>query len=711
MVVMITSKTNTTGEVRMPHRNWTKSFSVQANQVTIVHLPTSAETAGSESVSSNGIEVVSNRDISIYIHQYAGFRSEAAAVLPTSSLGKSYYILTYQGIERRGTIYPSELILVGAYDETAVEITLSANTARGKRKGETMKINLNAGETYQIQGKTANDDFTGSLVVGDKDLSVFGGAVWTEVPTGCNARDNLLEQMYPISTWGKQYLTVPSNKATYDIFRILASEDNTVVSISNGKSYSLAAGEFVEYSIYGKPTFISSTKPILVGQLNIGNMCNGVGIGDPSLLLLNSIEQTRDTVTLYNSGLERIEENYINVVLRTADTSAVLLDGRKIDQSALYQIPGREDYTYASLQVNEGTHTLTSDGCGVLASAYGYGPAESYAYGAGANFSKLNSNPIPVGGCLSDTIFFDTGLSPNRYSFFWDLGNGETRTADKFDYQYGKLGTYDLWLSIYDQCLDIRDTVYQQLEVTLRRGIEVEPDIKLCQGDTIRLGAVDVANATYHWQGPSSFSSFDQFPNFAATLDAAGRYHVVGTYSGCATYPKYAHVEVVPLPDPQLGNDTIVCDLIGDINLDPGLFDFYRWSNGSNQRSVTAVEEGLYWVEVTDDFGCSDTAQILLSERCPSRIYVPNAFSPNGDQVNDALEIFASEVVSLRWRIFDRWGNELYETTDTEDSWDGLVDGDLVDRGVYIWTLEYEGYNEKGARISDVLGGTVTVLY
>ena len=55
-----------------------------------------------------------------------------------------------------------------------------------------------------------------------KKIAVFGGNSWTQVPTSCGTRDNLLEQMYPVSTWGKQILTVPSDQVTYDVFRILA---------------------------------------------------------------------------------------------------------------------------------------------------------------------------------------------------------------------------------------------------------------------------------------------------------------------------------------------------------------------------------------------------------------------------------------------------------------------------------------------------------
>ena len=210
-VVMITSKTNTSGEVRVPLRNWSTTFAVNANEVTIVKLPTFTETMGSETITNTGIEVVSGDPISVYIHQYAGARSEAAAVLPVDALGREYYALTYQGVVNRGEDYPSELLIVANQDDTNLELILSTSTVKGRKKGDKIQISLDRGETYQVQGRTAQDDLSGTKVTGDKDFVLFAGAVWTEVPNGCAARDNLLEQMYAVSTWGRQYISAPSH--------------------------------------------------------------------------------------------------------------------------------------------------------------------------------------------------------------------------------------------------------------------------------------------------------------------------------------------------------------------------------------------------------------------------------------------------------------------------------------------------------------------
>ena len=102
MVAMITSKHNTSGTISIPGRNWSQSFGVSANQVTVINLPAYAETRGSETIANNGIKVTSNLPVSVYIHQYHSARSEASVVLPKESLGKEYYIISYFGVNRQG---------------------------------------------------------------------------------------------------------------------------------------------------------------------------------------------------------------------------------------------------------------------------------------------------------------------------------------------------------------------------------------------------------------------------------------------------------------------------------------------------------------------------------------------------------------------------------------------------------------------------------
>ena len=717
MVAMITSKYNTSGEISMPGQGWRQSFSVAANQVSIIQLPASAENIGSEFVQNNGIRIISRDPVSVYIHQYHGFRSEAAVVLPVDALGQVYYTVSYKGYDRQGEIYPSEFLIVAVADDTQVEIFPDANTAKGTPRGGTQRITLQTGQVYQVQARSAQDDLTGSLVKGNKAFALFSGNRWTGVPEGCAARDNLLEQMYPVETWGKIFVTAPHANMNYGILRMLAAESTThvVLTTAGGRvyNYDLSAGEYQDINL-SEPSYIFADKALMVTQYIIGSSCSGYPIGDPSMVVLNSIEQTRDTVTLYNSTFEAISENYLNIIARAKDIEAVILDGQTLAaRNISYKTVGPDNsYAVASVRVNPGAHTLISDGCGVIATAYGYGEVESYAYGGGASFRKINANPIPEGGCLNDTIAFDTKLSPRRFRFFWDLGDGTTSTDAVALHQYKSLGTYPVQLILTDECLNTIDTFHRKIFITLRQAVVTKDPNPICKGETLQLSATDLSGAQYKWLGPNGFESLLQFPVIAqAQPDQTGRYEVKGIISGCATFPAYSEVIIHPLPAPELGPDTLVCtkyDL--DISISPGNFVSYQWQNGSIAPDFPIHEEGVFWVRVSDENGCSATDSIALREQCPTKVFVPNAFSPNGDGSNDTFGPFGNDIIQLHFMVFDRWGNLLFESSGPDNHWDGRCQGKLLENGAYIWMMELEGYREDGSVFQSTQSGEVYLM-
>ena len=713
-VAMITSKYNTTGVVTIPHSGWSNTFSVQANDVAIVTLPHYSENIGSEIKNNVGIQVTSDDPVSVYIHQYHNFRSEASVVLPISSLGSEYYTISYRGYNQNGTDHPSEFLIVGVYDETNISISLSDWSAGGKMPGSSLSIVLNQGETYQVQASTASGDLTGTKISGDKNFALFAGNTWTEVPSGCSFRDNLFEQMLPIETWGKRFVTVPNDKVSYDIFRIMASEDRTHVSVYTAgteQEYSLDAGQYIEFR-QSQASYIEGDRPIQVAQYNIGSSCSGHYLGDPSMVLLNSVEQRRDTVTLYNSSLQAIQENYINIIVSTEDVPFVTFDGNPIPTNATKGTVGlKNEYTYFRIQVNSGAHTIISQACGVIATAYGYGEVESYAYGGGANFNSINTNPIPEGGCLHDTVFFDANLPEPRYTFFWDLGDGNTSSEARFDHFYPNLGYYPVMLIIMDNCQQTVDTLYKDLLISLRQAVAVDGPDMICEGEPIFLGATDLSNARYEWVGPAGFLSDHQFPTIkSATPLNSGEYAAIGIVSGCATYPAIVEVDVISTPKPDLGADALFCSMDSATTISPGEFSSYEWQDHSFSSSFNVIEEGTYWVKVTDDYGCSNSDTIFLKQLCPTEVFIPNAFSPNNDGVNDIFQISGHDIISLKINIFNRWGNSVYTGQSQNSFWDGTYNGNPVPSGVYIYLIEVEGYHKDGSTYLNHLSGSITVL-
>ncbi len=720
MIAMITSKYSTSGVVRVPGYNWEQSFTVSANAVTIVALPSFVENTFSEVAEGKAVQVLSQLPASVYIHQYHDMRSEASVVLPAASLGNEYYVMTYKGYQEGTEIYPSEFLLVALEDETKLKIMLGDKTKGGKLAGETLNVTLDAGETYQVQSLLGSTgDLTGSHITGNKHFNVFAGCRWTQVPSGCNYRDNLLEQMYPVSTWGRQFVTAPFANMPYDIYRILASQDDTQVTVQSASGtlqYTLDAGKFAEYK-RSEATFISASHPIAVGQYLIGSSCSGYPVGDPSMIFLNSIEQIRDTVTLYNSAFENITENHIAIITKTVDVPLTTFDGQSLASlnADIQTVSPGGEFSFARLNVSSGAHTIISQGCGVIATAYGYGYVESYAYGGGASFKPLNAQSlIPEGGCLNDTLHFDTKLPSPRYSFLWDLGDGATSTQNAFSHVYTQLGTFNVTLYLTDNCLDLKDTLRRPVLVTLRQAAPVSGNREACQGETIHLSASDVPGARYEWRGPNGFFSAEQSPVFFNAQPAlTGKYTVIGIISGCATFPSAAEVSVYPTPQPDLGADFIICpDEPGDTlpTLYPGDFAIYTWQDNSHNPVYSVRTGGRFRVQVTDENGCTAADSLDVTEICPTRYFIPNVFSPNDDGQNDYFEVYGRDIISLTLSVFDRWGDKVFESSGTGARWDGTYRGKPVNPGVFIWVAQIEGYLKDGTTFTKTESGSVTVV-
>jgi gliding motility-associated-like protein len=172
-----------------------------------------------------------------------------------------------------------------------------------------------------------------------------------------------------------------------------------------------------------------------------------------------------------------------------------------------------------------------------------------------------------------------------------------------------------------------------------------------------------------------------------------------------------------------LGEDQSI--LVGDtalleavVDLDPLEIQRVWWDQSMNCDSclsniVAPIHTSEFRIFVTDAFGCiaSDAVTIFVDER--ARVFVPNIFSPNGDNINDEVRIYAHPGVSriLEFSIYDRWGNVVFYADDffrddTSVSWDGKFDGRKLDPAVFVYILEAELVTGR----VEVMTGTITLI-
>jgi gliding motility-associated-like protein len=124
--------------------------------------------------------------------------------------------------------------------------------------------------------------------------------------------------------------------------------------------------------------------------------------------------------------------------------------------------------------------------------------------------------------------------------------------------------------------------------------------------------------------------------------------------------------------------------------------NIYSWSPAdrttcSNCASTAAAPAvtTTFTVSVVDSNGCTASGDITINVNTQINIFIPNAFSPNGDGNNDYFQIFGnlSPVVYLEMSVFDRWGEKIYESQDPQFKWDGVYKGEPEPMGVYLYTM------------------------
>ncbi|HYF30593.1 MAG TPA: PKD domain-containing protein [Chitinophagaceae bacterium] len=401
MVLYITSDVNTTGTVEIPGIPWSTSFSVTANQITTINIPQAAR-LDSEGLSNMGIHVVAQRPVVVYGHIYNSAVSGATLCLPVTTLGREYVSINYTQVSNEGDSY-SYFFIIATEDNTTVEITPKAPTLNGWSANTTYTVTLNKGQIYQVLSTV---DLTGSNIKsvtgaggGCKRIAVFCGS--GKISIGCptpSSSDNLFQQVYPTSTWGKKYITVSShNNSNGDhrnFYRIIKSTPSAIVNLDGSFIPDAAFVGGLYYTFNGTGTHsISSDEPIQVAQYFTTQGCSGNPVpGDPEMIYLNPIEQTISNVTLFSSPFFQIDYHGLNVVVKTSGATSTALSSMKLDGSNIGHlfsvVPGEPEYSYAKIQVSPGTHNLTGDS-GFNAIAFGFGNAESYGYSAGTNLKDL----------------------------------------------------------------------------------------------------------------------------------------------------------------------------------------------------------------------------------------------------------------------------------------------------------------------------------
>jgi len=245
----------------------------------------------------------------------------------------------------------------------------------------------------------------------------------------------------------------------------------------------------------------------------------------------------------------------------------------------------------------------------------------------------------------------------------------------------------------------------------------------ICYNNLVRFSITNKENIdTFSWDfdDPES-GTFNSASDWSPThvFTAPGTYDVSVTVSFNGRNYSYTHPVVVnPLPVIDFGADTIYLfpGALAPLEVDEGYLS-YLWNDGSTQNLFLADEPGIYSVVVTDSIGCQNKKTVSIF---PANIYFPNAFSPNGDGVNDVFRPTGanSGLFNIRMFVYNRMGQLMYESpvvavlgeAGSNFGWDGTKAGALQPAGSYIWIVKFDVEKEKGQFSTEHYTGSITLL-
>jgi hypothetical protein len=305
------------------------------------------------------ISITSDKNIVVTSLNQAQYTTDASLLLPDQVLSKEYYTAGYY------TTSADEFSIIAIEDGTTVHAVLP--------DASTLDVNLSKGQTYQYQ-KSAN--LTGAHITSNQNIAVMSGNECANIPTSStSACDHIEEQMLPVNTWEKTFITVPlKTRLNGDTFRFVASVNGTQIKKDGAVVSTLNAGEFYETIITGS-SYIEATQPIMALQYSNGTSYDGV-TSDPFMTLVPAINQF-DTRHIINTPTGFT--NYVNIIVPTANIGNITMDGTLIASSEFTPVTGNSAYSTAQLSITEGSHVLSSSVAFGLV-GYGYASYDSYGY-------------------------------------------------------------------------------------------------------------------------------------------------------------------------------------------------------------------------------------------------------------------------------------------------------------------------------------------
>lgn len=351
-----------------------------------------------------------------------------------------------------------------------------------------------------------------------------------------------------------------------------------------------------------------------------------------------------------------VSEYFPIITALPSDTVVCYGDSFSVNLPSLYSYVWDDNTTSASKNLGPGNHYVTAslNGCSVT------------------DTIAITENPEIVIPLVSDTtICFGDSVEvmlPTAYNYTWSDGSIETR-------RYLKDGIYTV-LATDGRC-------YQSHQIEV---IELAP-IRGAFTDSISCDSVHYPvslNVVAQW---SDGVVGDRY------LQPGESYSVTLSNGICSLTEQVSVTMGEPMEFNLPYSDTICENQYIQVQIPSDGVSSVQWNDGSTEFERTLMTTGEYIVTAQTDCGeVVDTINVYVVDCGALDIIIPNAFTPNGDGRNDVFIIPGLEGLDFKWRVMDRWGNVVFETSTNGVGWDGTFQGADVQMETYLVEFTYKDY-------------------
>jgi gliding motility-associated-like protein len=293
----------------------------------------------------------------------------------------------------------------------------------------------------------------------------------------------------------------------------------------------------------------------------------------------------------------------------------------------------------------------------------------------------IGSDTSCIGDTLDYLVQFYNGTyydwNPSIGGTLVDTGNNEVSIL------WDSLGIFNIEIEALNKCGNSTNSMV--VNVVDQRDVSILGDTIGCEGDSLFLNAD--GEGVFSWEtGQNTI-----FLNGIFQLSDTITYVQVSNHCGVF----YDTVALVPIPTSllELGNDTTI--FAGEsVTLNALGGGSYYWTpssdlscNNCSNPIASPIETTTYYV-IVDTLGCISEDEITVNVEISGDVYVPNLFSPNADGINDVLGIYGFSVKEVEFRIYDRWGELIFQTNSMASTWDGTFKGSTLNSAVFVYTLQ-----------------------